>query len=74
MNDKVLEIVSKVTSLPIDEINNNLDTENMWNSILTVEIVFALEEEFDLMFSQDDIALFTTVTKIVETLSSKLDS
>ena len=70
--EEILQIISDITSQPINLLKENMETKGMWDSFNTVEIVFALEEKFDTTFSQDEIASMTTVAKIVELVNSKV--
>ncbi len=71
MENKIIEIISTVTKLEKSYIKENLNTQKLWESITHVEVVIALEEEFDISFSQDEIAQMTTVEKIIELINKK---
>ena len=72
MEQKVIEIISAISKLPIDKLVSNKDTEKLWESITHVEIVIALEEEFDISFEQEEIAQMTSVSKIIELVGNKV--
>jgi acyl carrier protein len=40
MENKIINIISSVTSIPEDELKKNTDDENLWDSIQKVEIVW----------------------------------
>ena len=46
MEEKVIEIVSKITRINADGLSSNMDTNKLWDSISHVEIVLMLENEF----------------------------
>ena len=71
MENKIIDIISSVSKLTNQELIEKKEVEKLWESITHVEIVVALEEEFDIMFEQDEIASMTTVAKIIEIVSSK---
>lgn len=66
--DKVREIVA--TQLHIDSSLINIDTDLMQDleadSLDSVEIIMAVEEEFDLNIPDDDAEKFRTVRDLVE--------
>ncbi|MBQ3034621.1 MAG: hypothetical protein IJD25_01070, partial [Alphaproteobacteria bacterium] len=63
MENKIIDIISSVSKLTNQELIEKKEVEKLWESITHVEIVVALEEEFDIMFEQDEIASMTTVSK-----------
>lgn len=71
MENKIIEIISSISKIDKEELTAKKDTEKLWESITHVEVVVALEEEFDIMFEQDEIAQMTTVSKIIEIVNSK---
>ena len=71
MENKIIDIISSVSKLTNQELIEKKEVEKLWESITHVEIVVALEEEFDIMFEQDEIAQMITVSKIIEIVSSK---
>ena len=71
MENKIIDIISSVSKLTNQELIEKKEVEKLWESITHVEIVVALEEEFDIMFEQDEIASMTTVAKIIEIVRSK---
>ena len=57
MPSKLYEIVSKVFSIPIAEINDNSSPETVenWDSFHGLALVDALETEFNIQFSLSEI-------------------
>ena len=72
MEDKIIEIISSVSKIDKNELAEKKDAEKLWESITHVEVVVALEEEFAIMFEQDEIAEMTTVSKIIDLVNSKV--
>ncbi len=72
MENKIINIISSVTSIPEDELKKNTDDENLWDSIQKVEIVLGIEEEFDIMFEQEEIANMTNIANICKITGEKL--
>lgn len=73
MEDKVLEIISKVTKFTISELKTKSAENSLWDSLKHMEIVLALEEAFDITFGNDDIAEARTVNKMIETVKNKAE-
>lgn len=71
MENKIIEIISTITKINKAELVEKVDVEKLWESIIHVEIVIALEEEFDIVFTQDEIGNMTTILKIVDTVKAK---
>ncbi len=72
MEDKVINIISSITKIKEDELMNSLDKENLWNSLNRVEIIIALEDEFDISFSQEEISEMKTISQIYEAIKGKM--
>lgn len=76
--DEILKKVKKITSeqLGIDE--SQITPEAKFvddlgaDSLDTVELVMALEEEFDLEISDEEAEKLTTVKKVVDYIESRL--
>ncbi|MBR2221613.1 MAG: hypothetical protein IJ972_01295 [Campylobacter sp.] len=71
MENKIIEIISTITKINKAELVEKVDVEKLWESIIHVEIVIALEEEFDIVFTQDEIGNMTTILKIIDTVKAK---
>lgn len=73
MENRIIEIISKVTKLSVSDLNASPDEKNLWDSLKHMEIVLALEEEFDITFENDDIANAKTVNLMIETVKNKAE-
>lgn len=75
MEDKVIDIIEKVTNYK--ELRDNIDVDLLENEILDslafIELITALEEEFDIEIQPTQIEPDTwrSVKKIVELVNSK---
>lgn len=72
MENKIIEIISAIAKINKAELVEKVDVEKLWESIIHVEIVIALEEEFDIVFTQDEIGNMTTILKIIDTVKAKV--
>jgi acyl carrier protein len=71
--DKIRYIASDVFSVPVDIINANSspDTIEAWDSMTHLNLVLALEDEFRLHFSPEEIASMRDIATIVTLIKSK---
>jgi acyl carrier protein len=69
---KVIEIVSDIMEEPINKISIDTSTDNIdnWDSINQMNLVFALEEEYDVQFSDEQIVGMISVKLILSALSA----
>lgn len=71
MKERILAIISEVTKIGVDELLKKENEPKLWDSLLHVELVIMLEDEFDIFFEQKEISEMTTVKKIVELIERK---
>lgn len=64
MKNKIIETISKVTGLDKKLLDSNFSNQGLWDSFQLVEIIVALEEEFNIAYSQEDMIKFTSVENI----------
>lgn len=51
----------------------SVDNTDAWNSLKHIEIMFALEDEFNVEFSQEELSNLKSFSKIVNALQAKID-
>jgi len=70
MTEKVYTIVSEVMNVAIEKINNASSPETIkeWDSLKHMNLVLALEEGFEVQFSDEDIVSITSVELILDAL------
>lgn len=68
VKDKVIEVLSAVMKIDRNEIieKSSIDTVPNWDSISHMNLVMALEEEFELTFSEEQILEMLSVEIIIE--------
>jgi len=71
--NRVLKIVSQVMEVHLEQLNeeSSPDTIENWDSLKHMNLILALEEEFDVTFSDEEIVELLSVEIIVETLKEK---
>ena len=70
--EQVAEIVASVLKKDVAFVQENLTTENLWNSLTRVEIIMTIEEELDVLFEPDEIKRVTTVQALMDIVGDKL--
>ena len=73
---RVREVLAEVLDLRPAEVGPELSaaTSRAWTSLNHLMLISQLENEFGVVFSNQEIRDLTSYTAIVETLSRKLDS
>lgn len=71
--DKIVNIISQITQLEENFINENLSKSSLWDSFQNVEIILALESEFDITYSTEDMSNFTSAEKVIFITESYLN-
>ena len=74
MNEKVLEIIAAIAKKNIAELQELINEQGLWDSLLHVELVVALEAEFDIFFSPEEISQIDTPAKVLEVVKLKVVS
>jgi acyl carrier protein len=71
MQESVFEIISQVMDVPLEEINgqSSPDTIGSWDSLNHMNLVFALEEEYGVKFSDEAIVKMLDVESILKELN-----
>lgn len=74
MKDKILDIISSVSKLDKEYLNEKQNEQNLWESIVHVEIIIALEETFDISLTQKEIAEMKSVEDIIKIVKQKVQN
>jgi acyl carrier protein len=72
MKQRVLRIASDVLGAPIEQLDGSSspDTVESWDSLNHMNLVLALEEEFEVQFSDDQIVELLSIDAMVDALSA----
>lgn len=67
MRDTVLKVLSEVLGVPGEELTEQTRADDVaaWTSLQHMKLIFALEEEFRIQFSDEDIVAMLDVGRIV---------
>jgi acyl carrier protein len=68
---KIIEIVSDI--LTNIEVNSSTSRQNTpaWNSLKHMEIIFAIEEEFEIQYREAEMIAIASVIDIVDSIEQK---
>ena len=74
LKDRVLQIVGRVMDVPSSQLdeNSSMDTIEKWDSLQHMNLVLALEEEFGIAFTDEEIVEMMSVEIIIEILKTHL--
>ena len=74
MEDRIKKVISAVFKVPVKEINDKSSpyTIESWDSLKHMNLVVALEEEFGIMFEDDEIAELLNYSLICNIIKSKI--
>ena len=71
MEEKVVNLVADILEMDADEVKNEADNKELWDSLKRAELVFALEDEFEIFFEQEEIEYMNTVNRFIEVVGRK---
>jgi acyl carrier protein len=73
MEDRIKKVMSDVFDIDIESINNDSSPDNIenWDSLKHMNLIVALEEEFEIEFSDEEIIDSMNYALIVNILNFK---
>ncbi len=73
--ERVRGIAADVLQVPVTQITLESSTENVetWDSVHHLNLVLALEQEFDLQFEPEEMDQMHSISHIVNVLENKLN-
>ena len=71
MQAKVLNVVSEVLGVPVDDLTDDSSPESIesWDSLKHMNLVLALEEEFGIRFSDEQIVAMLSIRAIKDAVA-----
>jgi acyl carrier protein len=74
INNRIERVMSAVFEIPNDEIDDDFSPDNYasWDSLKHMNLVVALEEEFDIEFVDDEIVEMMNLSQIKKFVMEKL--
>jgi len=74
MSEKILKIIAVIAKKTTDELADLKNEQGLWDSLLHVELIVALEAEFDIFFSPEEISQIDTPAKVIDVVTLKISS
>jgi acyl carrier protein len=73
VEDRIKNVMSAVFEIPVNQIkdNSSADTIESWDSLKHMNLVVALEEEFEIELTDDEIIEMMNYLLIIEVLKNK---
>jgi len=73
MESRIKKVMSDVFNIGVDSINNDSSTDNIenWDSLKHMNLIVALEEEFEVEFDDEEIVDSMNYALILNILSNK---
>lgn len=74
--DKILKELAELLKMDVAELNetSGMDNIEVWDSLKHMNIIIAFEEEYKIVFEDDEIGEITTVRVLYEVIKEKLKS
>lgn len=75
LDKKIKKIMANVFQIELDKINNDTSPNSIekWDSLKHLNLIVALEEEFEIKFDEDEIASMISFSIISATIQAYLD-
>lgn len=76
MEDKLKSVFSSVFGIPETDVTEDSSPETIdsWDSLKHMNLIVALEEEFEIEFDEDEITELLSFSSIIEILAQKMRS
>jgi len=73
MYNELIRIVSQIMNVPTDQLNENSSPQTIknWDSLKHMNLIMALEEDFAVSFSDEEIIDMLSIDTIYKILSKK---
>ena len=71
MENRVKEIIMQKLNISEDELTNNINDVSIWGSLVKVEIIFEIEEEFNILFAEKELEMMQNPQDLLNIVSSK---
>lgn len=71
MKERILAIVAEILKLEEEVLRENYGNKDIWDSVQRVEILFAMEDEFEVLFDEDELSALTTPQELSEAVLRK---
>lgn len=73
MMKEIYALIAEILGETPDAVLANKDDRNAWDSLKRVEVLFAIEDTYGIMFEEEELAELTTPAALCESVSEKLE-
>ncbi len=73
MKDSIVELMSDILKISTEKLVENFDSKEIWDSLTRVEILFAIEEEFDITFDSEELVELSTPQLLCESVLARCE-
>lgn len=73
MKEEVLSIIEDILKCDKETLIEQINSKNLWDSLLRVEIFFAIEEEFGVQFTEEEFISIETPAQLCEAVIKKVE-
>ena len=71
MEQTLKEIFLDILEMDLSELDSRWDDAAVWDSLTRVNILFVIEEEFDILFDEEELKELTTPKALADAVVSK---
>lgn len=71
MKENVTEIICDVLKITPDELQKRIADSTVWDSLMKIEIFFAIEDELGIRFDKNDLVRMTTPEALLAVVEEK---
>lgn len=73
MDDRLKKILAEILEIKEDQIDERITSDNIesWDSFKQMNIIIAIEEEFDLLFDEEESILSNSYTSLLKIIKKK---
>lgn len=71
MKEEIMEMMADILELSGNELSDNLDNCEIWDSLKKVEVIFAVEDEYDFAFDPEEIGAMKTPNDLIQLIQRK---
>ena len=65
-SEQVYSLLSDILGKDVDYLKTHTSETGLWDSLKRVEIIFTLEEQFDVMLEPEEVSKLNTIDDIME--------
>ncbi|MFX0135183.1 MAG: acyl carrier protein [Candidatus Hodarchaeota archaeon] len=73
MHDKLFNVISVLIGIPVEDLSEDSSYGSVpyWDSLKHMNLILALEEEFDVSFTDEEISRISSIRDMIEILKNR---